>query len=460
MSDPYIPRSILITGGGIVGGTLAVDYARVFPNTKISIYEISPTACEELRLALAERDVHNVEIFHDKEILKRTAESADVVDHCVPIDKMGEVQQAIRPHLPEGCVITNRGSAQKFSKEQIAPHVREGTFHFGLHPVVGRERKAGAPLEIQGTFKDQTGIIEYLPEDADPAARAAHDKLVSINKQVGFDIKALPVELHDRLLGAASHENTGALQNLVNTTKNIQTGLGATLMRAASGTTAMWTPIFTFNAAAINGASEIQQNKMNILLQSLNKGDRTAVLALVKEAHEFRMSWPDRDVQIESLKGERATLKERSGDEANQLASPLFFSIARTLGFKQVTDEIEPELKKYGHGFRDLLNSSIKDSTLGAKYNPEQITDMLMENAQGIAVNMALYKIGYQGFQGVVADLKINPAAVAKLHQHIQGAAEILADPLKPAPRRVGGGAGFEPFVKSITPGVLEPLEP
>ena len=93
----------------------------------------------------------------------------------MPIDALANVQSVIGEYLKSGTVITNRGSAQSYSSASISPHVDNdrNIHHFGIHPVVGRERHPGQPLELhEGTFQNQIAIMEPLPESANEEQRA------------------------------------------------------------------------------------------------------------------------------------------------------------------------------------------------------------------------------------------------------------------------------------------------
>lgn len=460
--EKYTPQNVVIAGGGLVGGTLAADYALAFPDCSVTVYDADPQACAELAQEIDRLGLSNVTVVSSEGAFIEASKQADMFDNCVPIDKMGAVQSLVKDHLPDGALITNRGSAQAYAKAQIQPQVREGTYHFGFHPVVGRERKSGDALRIYpGTFKDQIGVIEYLPETASADEKAAHAKLVSINEQLGFNVNALPVHLHDRQLGGFSHENTGALMSLAERLGQVKTPLGATMLRASAGTTAMWMPIFTFNRDAVVSNGEVQLKAFKKLQQALSARDRDGLVALVKEAHDFRMEWPDADQPVDSL---RETVREfvadgaSADDIAEQVGEPLFFSVARTLGFKAISEELAPELERYGYSYKDFLNSSAKDSTLAAKYNPEQVADLLLENRTSLFVNLVLQRSKYEGFHLDVTDIQGATVAQRDLQYTIEQAAAIMGREHTPKPRRPGGGDGFDDLAKAVQPGVYEAL--
>jgi len=448
--------NILITGGGLIGGTLALDYSRSLKDTDITVYEADEQSAHNLRLELKNKGVENVQVVSDELELIHAATHADVVDHCVPINALQDVQQKIGSSLKRGAVVTNRGSAQSYSSASIAPHINNerGIYHFGIHPVVGRERKPGQTLQIhEGTFENQTAIMEPPSANASEEEMVAYNKLKFINEAIGFNVKILPTHIHDRLLGALSHENTLGLQTLVNTREGgVNSGLGATMMRAASGTTAMWSPIHEFNSVAVSDSHDIQMKHLQELHRLLENDDVDGLYAFVSEANEFRSQWNDGDQNIESLSGAIEELGTK-GDGitpaklASQVSVPFAVSIARTHGIKETVTGLETDLMRFGHTYVDLLNSSAKDSTLAARYNPEEVAQLLISNKGQVLEGISKF-ITTQ--ERIVGDIKLYadgvPQSGLKLKKHIEEATLTMASESTPAPRRTGGGDGFENF--------------
>lgn len=453
--------NILITGGGLIGGTLAFDYSQALQGAEITVYEIDAQSARNLLLELKKKGVENVTVITDESELLKVSARADVVDHCVPIDALKDVQQKIGSSLKNGAVVTNRGSAQAYSSQSISRHIDNdrGIYHFGIHPVVGRERKPGQPLEIhEGTFKNETAIMEPLPENASAGETIAHKRLQFINEAIGFNVKILPPHIHDRLLGALSHENTLALQTLVNSRDGgVSSGLGATMMRAASGTTGMWSPIHEFNSAAVAASHDVQSKNLQRLRELLENDDAEGLHNLVSEANIFRSEWGDVDTNIESLDGAIAELGVDGVSVpkdllASQISVPFAVSIARTLGIKETVEGLEKDLGRYGHSYVDLLNSSARDSTLAARYNPEDVTQLFLVNKDGVLKGIS----EFAEMQGkLIASVNLHAEKDKEngliLNAHIEEATLTMAAKETPAPRRTGGGDGFEAFNNPVS---------
>lgn len=452
---------ILITGGGLIGGTLALDYAQKLEGVSVTIYDSNPQAAEVLRKIFKDKGVKSVSLISTEAALVDAARRTDLVDHCVPIDQVGPLQEKLLSHLQVGTVITNRGSAQAYAAAQIQPHTdpNRSIYHFGIHPVVGRERKPGQPLPIDaGTFNNQIAVMEPCPEQATFEQRQAHARLKSLNEALGFQIKELPLHIHDRLLGALSHENTLGLETLVNTrTHGVQSGLGATMMRASSGTTGMWLPIHEFNQAAIGGSCDIQMKHLSTLHKLLEQNDHAALLAYVQNANTFRSGWGDADQKIESLEGAIDDLRCRDTGKispdllVDQMALPFAVSIVRTHGVQETVDGLEGELARYGHKFTDLLNSSVKDSTLAARYDPEAVVDLMLQERESLLDSIDTFRDAHiQAVFNVLDHASGDREATQALAGHIVGASAIMAAQGTPNPRREGGGAGFDPLKNPV----------
>ena len=457
--------NILITGGGLIGGTLALDYATKLAEPDITVYEVDPDAAENLRQQLADKGAESVSVISSDMDLYLAASQAEVVDHCVPIDKMAEVQEKILPHLPNGTVVTNRGSAQAYASAKINEHVdaERGIYHFGIHPVVGRERKPGQPLEIhKGTFEGQIAIMQPLAKDASEDAVVAHRRLKFINEAIGFQVKELPPHIHDQVLGGLSHENTLGLQTLVLETGDVTSGIGATMMRAASGTTGMWSPIHEFNAAAVTASYDFQSERLTQLLDILEQGNTEKLHEFVSEANTFRSEWKDADVQVESLAGAIADVKVDHPESpdlsvTHQLAVPMAVSIARTMGVKDRVDSLEAELAEYGHKYTDILNSSARDSTLAARYEPNEVVELLERDPEGVIRGVRHFLEAHTAIISVVQEHaskssdEINAAQILK--DHIEGATNTMASEVTPRPRKSDGDPlknGFDPFKRPV----------
>lgn len=449
--------NILITGGGLIGGSLAMDYAESLPEATVTIYDINPQAAQELRALLRKKGVTDVKIISEKSELLKVAADADVVDHCVPIDALQDVQKNISGHLKSGTVVTNRGSAQAYASASIVPHIGKA-IHFGIHPVVGRERLPGKDIPINaGLFRDNTAIMEPLDDDASDTEKVAHAKLKSINEAIGFNVKILPSNIHDKLLGALSHENTLGLQTLVNTREDkVSSGLGATMMRAASGTTGMWSPIHEFNSAAVSASHDIQTKHLQELQRLLENDDVDGLHALVSEANEFRSEWNDDDQNIEALDGAIEELGAKgAGITSTQLNSqisvPFAVSIARTLGIKETVRGLKSDLKQYGHSYVDLLNSSARDSTLAARYEPELVVSLLVANKDAVLEGISEFS---QVHASVVNNVERyaagHKADGLSLRKHIEGATLTMASDSTPKPRKTDGDDDFEPFKNPV----------
>lgn len=454
-----------MVGAGVIGRSLALAYAQNFPSADIFLHDCNPEIFTKLQAAVAQRGVCNLHILSDEAAFLQAADHADVFDQCVPIDKMGAVQELVRGHLPEGCIITNRGSAQVYALQQILPHVEKGRVHFGAHMLVGREAKPGEALRCYPEmFVGQTCVIEALPKNARAFECEAHAKLTQLNQSLGMEVKALPLHIHDQLLGAFSHENTAALRVLVNATGPVSTGLSATIMRASVGLEAMWLPVYKFNQQAVVQACDVQSEVLGQFKQALFSSDRGALTRLMRQAHEFRMRWPDAEEPIEGLLGTLGELNGQGQDEqvvARKVLMPLLFGVSRTLGFQAVVERLRPDLERYGHHFTDLLNTSAKDSTLAAKYNPEMLADLMWAHRAALLSEVLDYERSYQSFAGHVQHISCDEASAQALSDSIRKAADIMNGGPGILPRRPAGGQGFDWLVCPTMPGAQEfPLLP
>jgi hypothetical protein len=138
---------------------------------------------------------------------------------------------------------------------------------------------------------------------------------------------------------------------------------------------------------------------------------------------------------------------------AEHFSEPFAFSIARTLGFKEIAGGLEHELNRYGHSYTDLLNSSAKDSTLAAKYNPELVVDLLLDTRMETLTLLEQYQNQYSEFIDNIEDHSQGIAgARSEISSIINNAAIAMADESTAKPRRSSGGDGFDPIKRPISP--------
>lgn len=184
---------VVIIGIGLIGGSLARALRE-----RDAVSQITGVARsrETLELALKMGVIDNAEI--DPVLAMK---DADLVILATPVSTIGPILEAIAPHIPAHCVITDAGSV----KGSVATAARQvlgekiDCFVPG-HPIAGTE-DSGVAASFAELFIDHRVILTPLPENSDEDVQ-----LVQAMWEVcGARVVRMSVEDHDAMLAATSH---------------------------------------------------------------------------------------------------------------------------------------------------------------------------------------------------------------------------------------------------------------
>lgn len=223
----------------------------------------------------------------------RAVADADVIVLAVPLGAMEGVLRGIAPHIKQGAIITDVGSA-KGSVVAAAQAVFSSVPDYFVpgHPIAGTE-KSGVDASRADLFQGRRVILTPLTHtDA-----AAIDAVRHMWRQIGAEVVEMSVEHHDEILGATSHLPHILAFTLVDTLARLHehaeifrfaAGGFRDFTRIASSDPVMWRDICLANRDAIVTMIDRFQGDLMVLREAILAGDDRHIEAIFARAKTAR----------------------------------------------------------------------------------------------------------------------------------------------------------------------------
>ncbi|MEM9716053.1 MAG: prephenate/arogenate dehydrogenase family protein [Pseudomonadota bacterium] len=131
---------------------------------------------------------------------EEAVKDADLVIICTPVGVMGQIAEAIAPHLKAGAIVSDVGSVKRRVVEAIQPHIPEGVHFVPAHPVAGTEQSG--PTSGFAELFDGRWLIITPVAGGNPQAVA---QLRAFWEALGSNVTEMDAEHHDLVLAVTSH---------------------------------------------------------------------------------------------------------------------------------------------------------------------------------------------------------------------------------------------------------------
>ena len=245
---PLFERLTLI-GLGLIGSSIAHVARRKGLAGKIIAADSLPEVRERVAaLGLADEVAGTAEA---------AVRGADLVVLCVPVGAMGEVAQAIGPHLRQGAIVSDVGSVKSAVIAAVVPHLPPGVHFVPAHPVAGTEY-SGPDAGFATLFLNRWNILTP-PEGTDPDAVA---RLAAFWTAAGANVEFMSAAHHDLVLAITSHVPHLVAYNIVGTAAHLEqvtqsevikfsAGGFRDFTRIAASDPTMWRDVFLNNKEAV-----------------------------------------------------------------------------------------------------------------------------------------------------------------------------------------------------------------
>jgi len=234
-------QKIYIIGIGLIGGSMALDLKRVYPD--VTMYGIDANQShldEALELGIIEQK-SSISNIND----------ADLVIVAVPVDASLDIINQVLDNISETTLVIEVGS----TKEAICNLTRDHKNRRNLlatHPISGTEF-SGPSAAINDLFKGKTNIICEVEE----TTFKLQEKALQLFSDMGMRIRYMNPKAHDKHIAYVSHLSHISSfmlgKTVIEKEKNERdifdmagSGFESTV-RLAKSSPAMWTPIFKQN---------------------------------------------------------------------------------------------------------------------------------------------------------------------------------------------------------------------
>lgn len=184
---------VAIIGSGLIGGSLAAALRKREVACHIAVHDVSEKALVFLEALNYVHSTHHT--------VAPAVEEAELVILAAPPSALAVLSEAIAPHLPEGCIVTDVASVKQQAINAIAPHLPAHVHYVPAHPIAGSE-KTGAEASQQDLFDGKRVILTPSEEQLLSPAVARVKKLW---EALGATVEYMPAELHDRVYAYISH---------------------------------------------------------------------------------------------------------------------------------------------------------------------------------------------------------------------------------------------------------------
>lgn len=281
-------------GLGLIGGSIAKNVRRVFPNYTVIGYD---TDKEALKKAVEEGvlDRPAAELNSD-------FSECSYIFLCAPVQHNLQFLEQLKPYLKEGCIVTDVGSVKGGIHKKVKDLDMETCF-IGGHPMVGSEKA--------GFSYSSDRLIENAYYFITPTEKVNTEKVkefTSFIEELGALTILLDAKRHDAFTAAISHVPHIMAAELVHTVRNMDTEDGILkqlaaggfkdITRIASSSPVVWEQISLSNKENIKELLMQIKDSISEMIHALDRDDHSYLNEYFKEAGEYRETVPDSAVGL------------------------------------------------------------------------------------------------------------------------------------------------------------------
>lgn len=277
-------NKLAICGLGLIGGSIGLAARK---------RKLTREVCGLVRRPEAVREAERRGVVDSATLDPAEAVAgADMVVLAVTLGAAERIAGRIRPHLPEGCIVTDAGSCKRLVIERVQGALGRGVRFVGAHPIAGSEQS--------GMGAARADLFEGAPCIVTPVRgtdKAAAKEVAAFWSALGSRVSVMSPAEHDRVVAAISHLPHFLAVSLVNASVGMldeKTALGYagsgfrdTTRVAASGAE-MWVEIGMDNAGEILRAVASLEKQLSSLKKALRGKDPAALRALLTRASALR----------------------------------------------------------------------------------------------------------------------------------------------------------------------------
>jgi len=273
---------VYIIGIGLIGGSLALDIKKIYPNCTVIGVDINDKHVDQ---AL------DLKVIDKKGDLKDVSE-ADLVVLSIPVDASVAIIEEILENISDDSLIIDVGSTKQIFCRTIANHPKRRNL-LATHPIAGTEH-SGPHAAINGLFNNKTNIIC----EVEKTAFKLQEKALKLFDDLGMRIRYMNPEAHDKHIAYVSHLSHISSFMLGKTVmekeKNERdifdmagSGFESTV-RLAKSSPEMWTPIFRQNKENVLETLDEYIANLNQFKSLMENDDFEALYKEMKDTNHIR----------------------------------------------------------------------------------------------------------------------------------------------------------------------------
>lgn len=276
-------------GLGLIGGSIAKNIRRVYPNYTIIGFDTEPST---LKTALEEGTLNIAAPAVDQ-----TFASCDYLFLCAPVTYNIAYLKTLKTILKKDCILTDVGSVKGPIHEAIKELGMDATF-IGGHPMVGSE-KAGFSYGSDRLIENAYYFI--TPTDTVPEEKVT--EFSQFIEELGALTVIIRPERHDSITASISHVPHIIAAELVHLVrrmddeggmlKQLAAGGFKDITRIASSSPTVWEQISMENMENIRGLLIQAIADLQNIVDALGQKNGQFINEYFKDAGEYRDSVPD-----------------------------------------------------------------------------------------------------------------------------------------------------------------------
>lgn len=290
MDTDFIPFSkVGFIGLGFIGGSIAQNIRRDFPDTDILAYDVDAAALKKA--------FEDGTLSRSTKTVDKSFADCEIIFLCAPTHFNITYLKQLKAIIPADCVLTDAGSV----KADICQAVSElgmNDYFIGGHPMVGSEQ-SGYPAAREHLLENAYYFVCPSPT----VSPAKVERLAAYIKKLG----ALPIVYspreHDHVTSYISHIPHVIAASLVNLVrmadtdgmyKKLAAGGFKDITRIASSSPMVWEHILTSNAEQVKAGLKEYISLLENMLTSIEQLDGKSINEFFHEAMVYRNSVPNR----------------------------------------------------------------------------------------------------------------------------------------------------------------------
>jgi len=180
---------VVIVGLGLIGGSLALDIKKAFPEARVIGIDANEKHVEEALLLGVIEHAGTMENVRE----------ADWVIVAIPVNYIADVLPQLLDNIKDDAIVFDVGSTKAAICKAVESHPRRRNF-IAMHPIAGTEF-SGPSAAIHGLFEGKTNIIC----EVEKTAFKLQEKAVALFAALGMRIRYMDAVSHDTHIAYVSH---------------------------------------------------------------------------------------------------------------------------------------------------------------------------------------------------------------------------------------------------------------